>query len=88
MGPKTGLRDVEKRKFLTILGLEPQPLGDSARSQSVYRLSYPGSALFLKYGKFHDMFRPVLSSSGEKHYTCSYTGNYHTAVIAGNQVYE
>jgi hypothetical protein len=41
--PRTGLDVVEKRKFLTLLGLELQSLGRPARSQSLYRLSYPGS---------------------------------------------
>jgi hypothetical protein len=40
---KAGLEDVEKRKFLTLPGLELQTLGHPARSQSLYRLSYPGS---------------------------------------------
>jgi hypothetical protein len=31
---------MEKRKFLTLLGLEPQPLGRPARSQLLYRLRY------------------------------------------------
>jgi hypothetical protein len=43
MVPRTGLDDVEKRKFLTLLGFEFQPLGRPARSQSLYRLRYPGS---------------------------------------------
>jgi hypothetical protein len=41
--PRTGLDDVEKRKFLILPGLELRPLGRVARSQSLYRLSYPGS---------------------------------------------
>jgi hypothetical protein len=44
VGPRTGLDDVEKRKFLTLPGLELRPLCRSARSQSLYRLRYPGSA--------------------------------------------
>jgi hypothetical protein len=40
--PRAGLADVEKRKFLTLPGLELRPLGCSARSQSLYRLRYPG----------------------------------------------
>jgi hypothetical protein len=43
MGPRAGLDDVEKRKFLTLPGLELRPLGPLARSQSLYRLRYPGS---------------------------------------------
>jgi hypothetical protein len=34
--------DVQKRKFLTIPGLELRPLGRPARTQSLYRLHYPG----------------------------------------------
>jgi hypothetical protein len=41
--PRTGLDDVEKRKFLTLLGLELRPLGRPARSWSLYRLRHPGS---------------------------------------------
>jgi hypothetical protein len=41
--PRVGLDDTEKGKFLTSAGLELRPLGHPARSQSVYRLSYPGS---------------------------------------------
>jgi hypothetical protein len=35
--PRAGLDDVEKTKFLTLPGLELQPLGRLARSQSLYR---------------------------------------------------
>jgi hypothetical protein len=43
MGPRAGLDDTEKRKFLTLLGLELRPLCRPACSQSLYRLRYPGS---------------------------------------------
>jgi hypothetical protein len=39
---RAGLDDVEKRKFLTLPGLELRPLGRPARTQSLYRLRYPG----------------------------------------------
>jgi hypothetical protein len=42
VNPRAGL-DVEKRKFLTLPGLERQPFGRPARSQSLYRQRYPGS---------------------------------------------
>jgi hypothetical protein len=42
VGPRPGLDDVEKKKFLTLPGLELRPLRRPARSQSLYRLSYPG----------------------------------------------
>jgi hypothetical protein len=42
VGPRAGLGDVEKRKFLVLTGLELWPLGLSARSQSLYRLRFPG----------------------------------------------
>jgi hypothetical protein len=43
VGPRAGLDDVEKKKFLTLLGLEPQLLGRPVRSQSLYPLRYPDS---------------------------------------------
>jgi hypothetical protein len=43
VGPRTGLDDVEMRKFLTLPGLELRPLYHSALSQSLYRLRHPGS---------------------------------------------
>jgi hypothetical protein len=42
VGPRAGLDDVEKRKFFTLPGLELPPLGRPVRSQSPYRLRYPG----------------------------------------------
>jgi hypothetical protein len=42
VGLEAGLDDVKKRKFLTLPGLEPRLLGHPARSQSLYRLRYPG----------------------------------------------
>jgi hypothetical protein len=44
--PRAGLDDVEKRKFLILPGLELRPLGRPVRSQSLYRLRYPGSYLY------------------------------------------
>jgi hypothetical protein len=49
VGPRAGMDDVEKRKFLTIPGLELRPLGLTARSQSLYLLRYPGSCE-IRYG--------------------------------------
>jgi hypothetical protein len=40
---RAGLDEVEKRKFLTLPGLELLPLGRPARIRSLYRLSYPGT---------------------------------------------
>jgi hypothetical protein len=37
VNPRAGLNDVEKRKFLTLPGLELRPLDLEARSQSLYR---------------------------------------------------
>jgi hypothetical protein len=44
VGPRTGLEDVEKRKFLILPRLELRNLGRPAHSQSLYRLRYPGSS--------------------------------------------
>jgi hypothetical protein len=41
--PRAGLDYVEKRKFLTLPGLQLRPFGRPSCSQSLYRLSYPGS---------------------------------------------
>jgi hypothetical protein len=42
--PRAGLDDMEKWKFFTLPGLgTPASPGRPARSQSLYRLSYPGS---------------------------------------------
>jgi hypothetical protein len=43
VGHRAGLNEVEKRKFLTLPGLELRLFGRSARTQSLYRLRYPGS---------------------------------------------
>jgi hypothetical protein len=40
---RVGLDYVEKRRFLTLPGLELRLLCRPARSQSLYRLRYPGS---------------------------------------------
>jgi hypothetical protein len=44
VGPRTGLDDVEKRKFLTLSGLELRPLCRPARSQqsSAFHLLHAG----------------------------------------------
>jgi hypothetical protein len=44
VNPRAGLDDVDSRKFLTLPGLEPRTLSLPARSQSLYRLRYPGSS--------------------------------------------
>jgi hypothetical protein len=43
VGSGDTLDDVKKRTFLLLPGLELRPLGRPARSQPLYRLSYPGS---------------------------------------------
>jgi hypothetical protein len=45
VGLRTGLDGVERRKILPLPGLELRPLGLPDRSQSLYRLHYPGSLL-------------------------------------------
>jgi hypothetical protein len=52
MGPRDGLDNVENRKFLTFLGLELRLFGRPDRSQSLYRLSYPGSISECSISKF------------------------------------
>jgi hypothetical protein len=41
--PRAVLDETEERKFLTLPGVELRPLGRPTRSQSLYRLRYPGS---------------------------------------------
>jgi hypothetical protein len=40
---RVGLDDVARRKILLLSGIELRPLGRPIRSQSLYRLRYPGS---------------------------------------------
>jgi hypothetical protein len=44
VGPRAGLHGVEKTKFFRPPGLELLPFSRPARSQSLYRLRYPGSS--------------------------------------------
>jgi hypothetical protein len=41
VGPRTALDDVERRKILTLPGLELRLLGRPARTQLLHRLRYP-----------------------------------------------
>jgi hypothetical protein len=56
--PRAGLDDVEKKKFLSLPVLQLRPLGHPARSQSLYRLSYPGF-LSSKRTEFEHFFKSV-----------------------------
>jgi hypothetical protein len=63
--PRTGLDNVEQRKFLSIPGLELHPLGRPAISQSLYRLRYPGSGNRpLHYKMHYTTLRKLASSDG------------------------
>jgi hypothetical protein len=71
VGPRTGMDDMEKRKFLTLPELELRSVSRLARNQSLYRLSYPGETeytfqyqikYFMKVGKGRN-FRYVLTSN-------------------------
>jgi hypothetical protein len=46
VGPKAGLDDTVKGKFLTLQGLELETLCHPTRSLSLHRLSYTGSSYF------------------------------------------
>jgi hypothetical protein len=48
VGPRASLDDLEKGKFLILPGLELRLLGHPARSQLLYRLSYPGPRKLLR----------------------------------------
>ncbi|PNF37610.1 hypothetical protein B7P43_G11987 [Cryptotermes secundus] len=60
---RADLDDVEKRKFFTLQGLELRPLGHLARSQSLYRLSYPGSYNIVYTESLPTFQRNILSAS-------------------------
>jgi hypothetical protein len=49
MNPRSGLDDVEKRKFLTIRGLELRPHGRPACSQSLTDRAIPANNYLLTY---------------------------------------
>jgi hypothetical protein len=69
MGPRAGLDDMEKRKFLTLSGLELRPLGCPARSQSLYRLYTRGGQIILPKCKIRDgklLGRQVRNNFGRK----------------------
>jgi hypothetical protein len=56
VGTRICLDDMEKRKFLPLPRLELRPLGHPARSQSLYRLYYPGS----HYWPYYLLFKVYL----------------------------
>jgi hypothetical protein len=58
--PRAGLNYMENWKFLTLLRLELRPLCRPARSQSLYRLRYPGSLILtLTKSFFQWLFQPI-----------------------------
>jgi hypothetical protein len=65
VGPRAGLDDVKKKKFLTLPGLELRPLDRPARSQSLYRLRYLDSLTCLWklwHNDLHDLQRHTYGS--------------------------
>jgi hypothetical protein len=54
VGPKAGLNDVEKIKFLTLPGLELWPFCRPARSQSLHLLRYPGSLVGINVNHYEE----------------------------------
>jgi hypothetical protein len=59
VSPRAGLDNGEKRKFLTLPGLELRPLGHPSRSQSLYRLRYPGPTANSRKLKRYDLRLPI-----------------------------
>jgi hypothetical protein len=53
VGHRIDLDDVGKRKFLTATGLELRPFGRPTRTQSLYRLRYPGSNFITNKSKLY-----------------------------------
>jgi hypothetical protein len=77
VGPRTGLDDMEKRKFLALPRLELRPLGRPASSQSLYRLSYqntggnPDNLLFLLECRENPKLFSAVTRIGGKRKVCS-----------------
>jgi hypothetical protein len=76
VGLKAGLDDMEKRKFLTLYGPEIQPLGRPARSQSLYRLRYRGSAagqlqVLLRSRSYEEHLRRNMRTAGCMRESCT-----------------
>jgi hypothetical protein len=57
VGPRAALDDVEKRKFLTLPGLELQPVGRPASSKSLCPLSIPAPNKEVNYYHHHHRHR-------------------------------
>jgi hypothetical protein len=64
--PRASLDAVERRKFLTLLGLELWPLSCPAHSQSLYRLRYRSRRGRLRNTIFSEVGRKDLSMQLEE----------------------
>jgi hypothetical protein len=70
MGPRTGLDDVRRRKFLILPGLELRTLRRPASNQLLYRLGYPGSYnTFGTLRSFGSKYRNRYKNGTENHNT-------------------
>jgi hypothetical protein len=65
VGPRAGLDDMEKWKFLPPPWLELQPFGRPAHSQSLYRLHYP-CFIYPSNIHFNIILLPTFKSSWKK----------------------
>jgi hypothetical protein len=72
-GPRAGLDDVEKIKFLILPGLELRSFGRPARNQSLYRLRYPGY-------KEEEKYRSDLNNGNRQD---SYSRNISVGIVMG-----
>jgi hypothetical protein len=61
--PRASLDDMEKRKFLTLPGLEFRPLSCLARSQLLYRLSY-STLKYVTTSSFNVLFSSLFTLLG------------------------
>jgi hypothetical protein len=72
--PRAGLDDVEKKNVLTLPGLELRSFCRPARSQSLYRLRYPGSQCYLGViFKCYALLYRVYQNSTAKVQDCTHT---------------
>jgi hypothetical protein len=75
VGPRAGLDDVGKRKFLTLPGLGLRPLGRPARSQSLYRLRYPSSPI--RFSAVVYLMKPFLKTETFSYLPSEHQNLYH-----------
>jgi hypothetical protein len=73
VGPRAGLDYVEKKKLLTLPGLELRPLGPPARSHSLHRLRYAVTTEIFLPKRWMDKTEYKMGGGSDIHYNYHYT---------------